>query len=253
VTSTLDQLAAAVVADPGGDSPRVAYADAVAASDPERAELIRLQLAMATARRAGGFATQAQRDRAKALVAAHGRTWAGRIAGRVCTYEFGRGFVEHVTLPAVDFVAYGDEMFGMAPIRHLTLLRAMGQAGRVTASSQLARLVSLHLPSNGLSDDDVAVLVASPRLGGLKLLNLAKNEIGLAGAEAIVAASALARLRYLDFRGNRVELTPRAAGVDFDGSVQDVEAPPLAARLQSRYGRRAYLLGDGQIPHLDAL
>jgi uncharacterized protein (TIGR02996 family) len=253
VTSALDGLAAAVIADPAGDAPRVAYADAIGVSDPERAELIRLQLAMASARRHGKYATQAQKERAKALIAKHGKAWAGRIADRVRAYEFSRGFVEHVTMPAADFLAFADELFRVAPIRHLTLVYAKGQTAKIAASPALARLVSLHLPSNDLGDDDVAALVASPHLGGLSLLDLAKNAIGRAGAEAIVAAPALAKLRHLDFRGNKIDLVPRAAGVDYDGSVQDVEVPPLATELQSRYGRRAYLLGDGQIPHLDAL
>jgi uncharacterized protein (TIGR02996 family) len=50
---SLEALALEVVSRPHDDHVREAYADAVARKDPERAELIRLQLTMARNRRTG--------------------------------------------------------------------------------------------------------------------------------------------------------------------------------------------------------
>ena len=42
----------------------------------------------------------------------------------------------------------------------------------------LAELVGLELRHNGLTDEGVTALTASPYLGGLRRLDLASNEIG---------------------------------------------------------------------------
>jgi uncharacterized protein (TIGR02996 family) len=50
--SELDKLHAQVLQNPTADEPRIAYADAVAKTDADRAELIRVQLEHTQSRRA---------------------------------------------------------------------------------------------------------------------------------------------------------------------------------------------------------
>lgn len=242
------ELLARIVADPADDAAREAYATAVALAEPTRAELIRLQLAMRGIRRAGGTPSLHQVDRERQLVAANGRVWAGRVADLVWRFAFYRGFVEHVTLTASEFLNRAADIYRAAPIRHVTLSAARPHVARLAASPHLARLLSLDLSDNKLGDDAVAAIVDSPHLRGLRLLRLARNELGRAGAEAVVAAPSLSGLEYLDFRANKVELTPRPAPIK-DGAI---EIPMLAHDLSSRYGRRRFL-ETVALPRLDEL
>jgi uncharacterized protein (TIGR02996 family) len=246
--ASIEELLAEIVARPDEEDARRRYADAIAATDPPRAELIQLQLAIRDVRRAGGTPPLHQYDRERALVAAHGRAWAGRAGELVWRYQFMRGFVEHVTLTAADFLARAAELFRAAPVRHVTLSAARPQIARLAASPHLVRVKSLDLSENKLGDDGVRALVESPHLKNLRYLRLAKNDLGRDAAEAVVAAPALAGLAHLDFRGNKVDLTPRPAPIK-DGAV---EIPMLAHDLMSRHGRRRYL-ESLVIPRLDEL
>lgn len=242
------QLLADIIGHPDDEDARRRYADLVAGEDAARGELIRLQLVMRDVRRAGGTPSLHQVDRERQLLAANGRLWAGKVADLVWRFTFLRGFVEHVTLTASEFLSRAADIFRLAPIRHVTLSAARPVIARVAASPHLARLISLDLSDNKLGDDGVKTLVGSKHLRRLRLLRLAKNEVGKDGAEAVVAASALAGLAHLDFRGNRVDLTPRPAPIR-DGAV---EIPMLAHDLMSRYGRRRYL-ETVAVPRLDDL
>jgi hypothetical protein len=246
--ASIEQLLQDVIARPEGEDARRRYADAIAATDPPRAELIHLQLAIRDTRKTGGTPPLHQYDRERALIAAHGRAWAGRAGELVWRYQFLRGFVEQITLTAADFLARAAELFRAAPVRHVTLSAARPQVARLAASPHLARVTSLDLSENKLGDDGVRALVESPHLRNLRYLRLARNELGREAAEAVVAAPALAGLAHLDFRGNRVDLAPRPAPIR-DGAV---EIPMLAHDLMSRYGRRRYL-ESLVVPRLDEL
>jgi len=241
-------LLAQIIAHPEAEVARRQYADAIEPTDPPRAELIRLQLAMRDVRKGGGTPSLHQHDRERALVAANGRVWAGRTADLVWRYAFYRGFIEHVTLTVSEFLARAAEIFRSAPIRHVTLSAARAQITRLAASPHLVRLISLDLSDNKLGDEAVKALASSPHLRNLRLLRLAKNELGREAAEALVAAPALVGLAHLDFRGNKVDLTPKPAPIR-SGAV---EIPMLAHDLMSRHGRRRFLETVGQ-PRLDEI
>ena len=72
----------------------------------------------------------------------------------------------------------------------------------MATSSYLSRLETLDLSNNGIDDEDVEALEASPNLRCLTRLNLAQNRIRSAGIRALVNSPHLARLRVLDIRGN---------------------------------------------------
>src|SRR3954462_10245377 len=111
---SLAALAMEVVARPGDEDVREAYAEKVRRSDPERAERIRLQLKTARMRRTG-VDTYPLATRESDLIRAHHARWAQPISQYVSGYDFFRGFVELVTVDAEWFVESADELYNLAP------------------------------------------------------------------------------------------------------------------------------------------
>src|SRR5262245_46162790 len=89
-----DALLAAVLAEPDDDGPRLVFADWLDDhGEPERAELIRLQIDRV--RRSfprDEFSTRWERE--ERLLRAHEMAWVGPIANLVQGARFRRGFVE---------------------------------------------------------------------------------------------------------------------------------------------------------------
>ncbi|HET7504340.1 MAG TPA: hypothetical protein VFK02_25135 [Kofleriaceae bacterium] len=231
----LTALLEAVVDAPTDDAPRLAYARAIAASDPERAELIELQLAVARARKTHTAPPAGALDREFRLIRDRGAAWAADVKPLVDKWQYLRGFVEVVTLPAAAFLQRAADLYRRAPVLHLDLTGAKPVAAALFASPHLARLVSLKLAGEGLGDAEAKLLAASPHLARLEWLDLSRNQIGAAGLEAIAASSHLPRLGYVSFAANAVaDPTPQHADeYDADSAV--------AKQLQAKYGPRAWL------------
>nr|HEX4315123.1 TIGR02996 domain-containing protein [Kofleriaceae bacterium] len=144
--TTLAALGDAIRAEPAADEPRLVYADACAASDPERGELIALQCAIAAGSLARDAAIAARR-RAGELADAHGARWAG-LDGLVERFELRRGFVETVAIDAEVFAARGDELFERAPaLRRVELtgfVRAVDDDRDVPAAREELVLRAVH-------------------------------------------------------------------------------------------------------------
>lgn len=231
----LAALLQAVVDAPTDDAPRAAYADAIAASDPERAELIRIQLVVARARKTHTEPPGGAPNREGTLIRAHGAAWAGDVKPLVAKWQFLRGFVEVVTLDAAAFLAHAAELYRRAPVLHLDLTGVKPVAAALFASPQLGRIQSLRLAGNALGDAEAAALAGSPHLGNLAWLDLSRNQIGAAGLEALAASDRLPRLGYLGFAANAIaDPTPQHAD-EYDATSA------VAAQLQARYGPRAWL------------
>jgi uncharacterized protein (TIGR02996 family) len=118
----------AVVANPDDDLTRLVYADWLEENDqPERAEFVRVQVALAA-----GVTDLAQRlqleDRQRELLVAHDTEWVRELAevldmapGRWGGWVFRRGFVEYFHLPAYTLVAEGALLAELTPVRELYL------------------------------------------------------------------------------------------------------------------------------------
>ena len=236
---TLARLNAAVTADPLADAPRLAYADAVAGADPERAEFIRTTVEL-TRRRAGHPARTSQEDgelswRSHEKMTTRGREWARSLRNLVGGFGFYRGFVESVKIDATAFVELAPRLYRLAPVLQLDLSGVAPAAGRLFGSPHLRQIRTLSLLRNELGDAEVELLAASPHLGELRWLDLGLNRIGTAGLEALAASPNLPRLEWLGFRVNAVgDPTPQHADeYDADSAV--------ARELQARYGPRPWL------------
>lgn len=236
---TLARLNAAVTADPLADAPRLAYADAVAGADPERAEFIRTTVEL-TRRRAGHPARTSQEDgelswRSHEKMTTRGREWARSLRNLVGGFGFYRGFVESVQIDADAFVDLAPRLYRLAPVLQLDLSGVAPATGRLFGSPHLRQIRTLSLLRNELGDAEVELLAASPHLGELRWLDLGLNRIGAAGLEALAASPNLPRLEWLGFSVNAVgDPTPQHADeYDADSAV--------ARELQARYGPRAWL------------
>ncbi|TCB90715.1 hypothetical protein E0H26_26725 [Micromonospora zingiberis] len=228
--ATPAELYAAILADPDDLDLRRRYADAIEATDPDHAELIRIDLA------------RSRPDRASAL---RYRRVIPRLAGPVAhllvDWKVRNGLVELVTMTARAFVDHGAEVWAQLPVRHLTLVEAAGLMPEVAGVASLGRLVALDLSNNPIGDDGLAALAGSPYLGRLRWLGLANCGIGPAGAEALAASRNLPDLRYVELWGNPVEVTAKGVGQDIDGKPMWVEMPPLGRELDERYGPLPWL------------
>lgn len=232
---------APVVADPHDEQARSAYARAIAATDPARAELIEVQLQLTRCRKArirpDDWGKLVHREHA--LLTAHRARWAAGIRELVDGTLFLRGFVDKVTLPARRFLANAAELYRRAPILHLDLTEVQEVAAELFASPHLARIESLGLSRSGLGDAEASLLAGSPHLGNLTWLDLHMNEIGRSGLEALAASTLLPKLRYVDFADNAIaDPTPRFAD-EYDSDS------PVARELQQKYGPRPWLSAEG--------
>jgi uncharacterized protein (TIGR02996 family) len=235
----LARLNAEVTADPLADEPRLAYADAVAARDPERAEFIRMAVEL-TRRRAGHPARTSQDDgelswRSHEKMTTRGPEWARPLRNLVGGSGFYRGFVESVRMDAAAFLDLASRLYLLAPVLQLDLSGVVPVAGRLFGSPHLRQVRALSLLRNELGDAETELIAASPHLASLLWLDVGLNRIGAAGLEALAASANLPRLEWLGFRVNAVEdPTPQHADeYDADSAV--------ARALQARYGPRPWL------------
>jgi len=235
--ATLEALHAAVIAAPDDESARLAYADAVEATDPARAQLIRDQVALTgwrRARRSPPEATKAQ-ARVQVLIEQHGNRWGADVAPLCDGWAFGRGFVETVRLDASRFLSVGPRIYQTAPVLHLDLFGVKPVAGELFASPLLDRIQSLQLIRNELGDGEAKLLADSRHLGALRWLGLAVNHIGEAGLDALAASSNLPELRYLAFSNNATtDPTPGFAD-EYSADTREAKA------LQAKHGTRSWL------------
>jgi uncharacterized protein (TIGR02996 family) len=232
----LDALLMEVLANPTDDAPRLAYAAAIEATDPLRAELIRVQIQLYRWRQTHAEPPEraALTIRETALVSDYGPAWGANLRGMIDRRVFGRGFVDWIWLDADKFVATAAELYKRAPILHLDLARTRPVAKALFGSPALARIRSLSLFGNGLTDAEAIELASSPHLGNLTWLDLGNNLIGAPGLEAIAASKKLPRLRYLGFQHNKVaDPTPQADGT--------IAAPDVAAAIVRKHGARPWL------------
>ena len=231
---SLKALAIEVVARPEDEEVREAYAAAVRRSDPERAELIRLQLTMARMRRTG-VDTYPLALREGDLIRAHHARWAEPIAQYVSGYQFYRGFVELVTVDAEWFLESADELCDLAPILHLDLTEAKLAVADLFRSEWLGRIRSINLMRNDFGDDEALLIAECPHLRNLEWLDLSHNHIGERGFEALAAAENLPRLGYLNFSYNTAaDPTPQHAD-EYDATSAVADA------LMEKYGHREWL------------
>ena len=280
---------AGIIENPDDDGLRLVYADWLEEhGQPERAELIRLQVGRA---RMLGVAPRPGFSEAREweLLHEHESAWAGHLRGWTNGVRFRRGFVEEVTLRPEAYLEHADALFQAAPVRRIDFMTAMLQLSRphlvhasagplmpkLAACRHLARLSAICFRHNLVGDGGVEALAGSPHLARLASLDLSGNDAGDAGAQALADSPGLACLASLSLGSNRIgsegaralacsPLLKRLASLDMgdnplgDEGVTALAASPNLCRLATLHLARSGMGTAGAralaaSPHLDKL
>jgi hypothetical protein len=168
--------------------------------EPERAEFIRVQCALAQA--APDHPNRPRWEaRQEELLAAHQHAWIGPLKKLPTGWTFHRGLVEKVTLTAKVFVDRAEELFRRAPLRMVEVWSVDAPLlRRLLALPHLARLQGLVLPG-GMRHAGAQVLAQTPSLAGLRALDLRGNPLGVRGMQELADSPYLTQLTHLSLEG----------------------------------------------------
>jgi uncharacterized protein (TIGR02996 family) len=225
------------------DRPRLVYADFLDDSgEPERAELIRVQLALS---RLGEDDPRrpALIDRQAELLTRNRAAWTAHLAGLVVSVDFRRGIPDSASVEALTFVERGEELFQRLRVRRLRLLDAAPFAAKLAVSPLLANVRELDLCSAELGPAGLAELVRSPFLKNLDALDLGFNGLDDGAVVALSRSSNLPNLTALVLNDNdritgdgltALAESPFFAGLTaLDVSGNDIAEHGIAALVKS--------------------
>ncbi|HEY1189440.1 MAG TPA: TIGR02996 domain-containing protein [Gemmata sp.] len=262
-------LLAAILANPGEDTPRLVFADWLDENGhPERAEFIRVQTELArrpsTERKTPAY--RALLVRFRQLVAAHASLWAEALGVPSTRAIFRRGFIEHVTFAPDEVPGPSNSALVREPLRHVKVEHPLRTGGRPAPGAPVLRrlaswpghgrfdileLNGLDIPAEAigpfleapavarlrvlacpLSPGGVVALTESPHLAHLEQLALGAVRLSAEQALALARTRNLPKLRHLD-------LTVRC-----DQLADDADPDPMRSAinaLTARYGNGVYL------------
>jgi uncharacterized protein (TIGR02996 family) len=267
--SERDALFQAVLDAPGDDAPRLVFADWLDENgEPERAELIRLQVEAA---RTPVYEPRydALNRRADALIAAHGAGW--RLPNlRAGDQVFRRGFVEEITVPGEVFLQSGADFFRQTPLRYarfpnlvhyaapawdwLLTTQLAGAAFPVGLPGDRAVWLGLTWPRlrwlNTQNLDTVREFLTAVACPNLEALDLPYSNAADVVLEAFLPALRFDRLRALALNaaGNQVDPGFYPHKVKAGGARLLAECPGLATLTELHLAHQA--IGDAGLFHL---
>ncbi|MCZ2342918.1 MAG: TIGR02996 domain-containing protein [Bacteroidales bacterium] len=236
------------------DGPRLILADfleeSARASDHARAELIRVQVALARLPRDHPRREELS-GAERHLLEEHQEEWTAPFRAWADGFGFRRGLIESVIVDARQFLAQGAELLRRLPVRRVRLsgvnaalpqlvgsplLEAiseldlcgseLGDGGirYLLQSRYLTRIRVLDLSISGISDTGVRVMAQAATMPRLRQLFLAENErITSDGLAALAESAGMARLTRLDVSGNSID----------DAGLRAMMRSPHRARLRS--------------------
>lgn len=234
------------------DRPRLVYADFLDDSGaPERAELIRVQLALA---KLGEDDPRRPLlcDRQAELLTRNRAEWTAHLAGLVEAVDFRRGVPDSALVDGAAFLERGAELFQRLRVRRLSLHDAAPVVDKLAASPLLAHVRELDLCNCDLGPRGLAVLAKSPHLSKLEAIDLGFNKLDDAAVEVLTRSSNFANLTSLALNDNdligdagarSLATSPFFAGLTaLDLSGNDIADAGVAA-----------LAASGSLPRLRAL
>jgi uncharacterized protein (TIGR02996 family) len=202
-----DALSQAILANPEGEAPRLAYADWLEGEgEPAMAEFIRLEVER------GRLPYVPRTDRAldlerraARLFRQHRPRWLGplhRLSGRLITFSRSERGLLHLNVhgTAANFLKKADALLGGLALPHalgVWLTRVRPVLADVLASPYLSRVTHLRLEGERLGPQEAATLAGCAGLRHLQQLWLFDNEIGDTGAIALAGSPHLGRLESL--------------------------------------------------------
>jgi uncharacterized protein (TIGR02996 family) len=214
-------LLAAIIAHPDEDTPRLMYADWLTEhGQPERAEFIRLQCAVA--------ADEAAEERVLELEERNRGKWLlGLPQFSGARWAFRRGLPEHLDVATEPFMERYRRFVAVPSLRSLCLQTFAWNAAVDFASSEWnPQWVELELRAAGYTDlsRTVATVAANPQIRQLRALRFAAFDLSPACVRILAESPHLDGLRHLGVPGDRNR--------------------PLFAPLRERFGDR--LVDEGQ-------
>ena len=214
----------AILARYADDGPRLVYADWLDENgDPARAELVRVQIALARLSAEDPRRPELA-DRQTELLQRYRRKWTAHLADLGAEFAFRRGIPDAASIDAAAFLGHGADLLRRVPVRRVRFLDAARVMPALVQSPLLASVAELDLYGNELGNAGVQLLARSPHLGRVRLLELGFNGIDDAGVAALAASSALPGLQVLALNDN--------GPVTADG-VRVLAASPFFAGLRS--------------------
>jgi uncharacterized protein (TIGR02996 family) len=234
----------AVFANYHEDGPRLVYADYLDANgEPERAELVRLQLALA--RMSEDHPRRAElTERKTELISAHSARWTEHLHGLVTEVEFRRGVPDSAVVDAEQFLATGEELRRRMRLRRLSLRNDTGVLPKLVESPLLAGIPELDFCGNDLGPGGVAVLTRSRQFGQLEALDLGFTGLDDSAVKLLAGCSHFPALRILALNNNEhitaeglsaFAESPFYAGlISLDVSSNEIGPPGLQAIRDSR-------------------
>lgn len=249
------------------DRPRLVYADYLDdAGEPERAELIRVQLAL------WRLSEDDPRrpllaDRQAELLVRNRAAWTADLAGLVLGVDFRRGIPDSASVDAATFLERGEELFHKLRVRRLRLLDTTPVMAKLFTSPLLAHIRELDLCSAELGNTGIALLAKSTQFKNLEALDIGFNSLTDTGIEILARSSNLPNLTALAINDNdsitdagvtALADSPFFAGLtalDVSGndigesSIHAVVASPAMARLRT-FRVNSNHIGDGGLTAL---
>jgi uncharacterized protein (TIGR02996 family) len=217
-------LLAAIWEHPHDDTPRLVYADWLQENaQPERAEFIRVQCALAQMDE-GDSRRGVLEKRETQIWKKHGRKWKEGLPGNVRCNRFKRGFPtnRNVAISARSFLKMCAADFAHVPLWDYYLKKAERVWDKVLASQNLSHLLGLSTNISGCGSGGVRQLVNSPYLRNLAAVSVSSWEIGLADLDLLMNATNLPSLKELSLSYNEL---------GDEGAIR-LASSPLFARLQ---------------------
>ncbi len=201
--SEKDDLLRAVCERPEDDDLRLVYADWLDDhGDSDRAELIRVQVALA---RAGPDSPDrpALVERERRVLKKHKKRWLAEGPSWAARGEMVRGFlVPRLKENVEKFVKRKASTLSPFPLWCFTLTGVERRAGLLADCPLLARAVELNLTSNAIGPTGAKQFAVSPHLGNVEVLGLRRNWMRAAGMQGLVEELRAPRLRSVDLGGN---------------------------------------------------
>ena len=225
----------AICADPGDDTARLVYADWLDENDdPDRAEFIRLQVAVPE-RPEKHDPRHTRYMRAIELQKRHRATWAGelpRLSGINWPFLFRRGFVSEVQVSDGKWLLHHrEQIFRATPVQFLTLHDAgLSTLQKVLDLSEFEQLLGLSFQNCRVMPGQWSALTECPRLAKLK--RLAIDPAVRWGQPIHIALS--------DGDAEELVNSPHLAALEsvrINGSVSPAALAALRARFKTAHAR----------------
>src|SRR5579872_1651126 len=186
------------------DGPRFIYADFLDdAGDPSRAELVRVQVALARMTEDHPQHADLKNQEVELLEANRAR-WCDYLSDLISVEqcEFRRGVLDSVAIDASAFLEKGEELLRRVFVRRVRLRDSSAVMASLISSPLLANIRELDFCGDSIGNGGVNLLTRSPFLKSLETLDLGFNGIDDAGVTALARADTLPKLTALSLSAN---------------------------------------------------